>query len=71
LLIRKIVELRETLQDYPLPDLPKVKDIQQQQLLVRDNAKTLEFNPPLTQEQQNQLDHSRGRELGFGLDRRW
>jgi len=36
----KVVELRETLSEYSLKDLPKDKDIQQQ--IAKDNAQKLE-----------------------------
>lgn len=48
----KVAELHKTLSEYALEGLPKAKNIQQQKLLDRDNAKTLEREPPLTPAQQ-------------------
>jgi hypothetical protein len=48
----KVAELRETLSEYALQYLSKAKDIQQQKLLDRENAETLEHESLLTPEQQ-------------------
>jgi len=50
----KVVELRETLSEYSLKDLPKDKDIQQQ--IAKDNAQKLE-KLLLTLEEQRHREH--------------